>query len=106
MQPPCIQAGKTPLHVASINGRRDCAELLLGRKADVNLQDNVTRGEDWEVAAMVVGADACIVGVWCYGVLVLRCGFSGFGELCVRVCARSCVCACVCVFRGGVWLGL
>ena len=64
---------------------RDIAELLLDRKADVNLQDQVTRGEGWGVAAMVVGADACIVGVWCYGVLVLWCGFSDLGELCVCV---------------------
>ena len=58
-------------------GHRDLAELLLANKADVNIQDKVTRGEGWGGAAMVVGAGACIVGVWCYGGLVLWCGFSG-----------------------------
>ena len=85
MQPPCIQNGVTPLYEASINGHRDLAELLLANKAGVNLQDNVTRGEGWGVAPMVVGADACIVGVWCYGALVLWCGFSDLVELCVCV---------------------
>ena len=61
MQPPCIQNGKTPLTLASQGGHRDCAELLLGRKADVDHQNKVTRGEGWEVAPMVVGADACII---------------------------------------------
>ena len=63
MQPPCIQLGGTPLHVASWKGHLDYAELLLGRKADVNLQDKVTRGEGWRVAPMVLGADSCIVEV-------------------------------------------
>ena len=63
VQPPCIQRGRTPLHVASEEGQRDCIELLLGSKADVNLQNKVARGEGWEVARMVVGADADIVGV-------------------------------------------
>ncbi len=44
-----------------MEGHRDCADLLLGRKADPNLQNKVTRGEGWEVAPMVVGADACII---------------------------------------------
>ena len=47
---------------ASVNGHRDCADLLLGRRADVNHQNKVTRGEGWEVAPMVVAADACING--------------------------------------------
>ena len=59
--PPCIQDGETPLHSASGDGHRDLAELLLANKADPNLQNNVTRGEGWEVAPMVVGADACII---------------------------------------------
>ena len=61
MQPPCIQDGETPLMQASYCGHRDCAELLLSRKADPNLQEKVTRGEGWGVAPMVVGADACII---------------------------------------------
>ena len=44
-----------------MGGHRDCAELLLGRKAEIDHQDNVTRGEGWEVAPMVLGADACII---------------------------------------------
>ena len=61
MQPPCIQDGDTPLMWASEFGQRDCVELLLSHDADPNLQNNVTRGEGWEVAPMVVGADACII---------------------------------------------
>ena len=61
MQPPCIQNGDTPLALASVKGHLDCADLLLGRKANVNRQNWVTRGEGWEVAPMVVGADACII---------------------------------------------
>ena len=52
--PLCIQTGKTPLLLATLYGQRDCAELLLSRKADVNLQTNVTRGEGWEVTPVVV----------------------------------------------------
>ena len=80
MQPLCIQDGNSPLYAASVGGHRDCAELLLGRKADVNLQNKVTRGEGWEVAPMVVGADACIVGVWRYGVLVSWGRLSNLGD--------------------------
>ena len=61
MQPPCIQDDATPLLYASVEGHLDCAELLLANKAGVNLQDKVTRGEGWEVAPMLVGADACII---------------------------------------------
>ena len=61
MQPPCIQAGDTSLTAASYFGHRDCADLLLTRKAEIDHQDKVTRGEGWEVAPMVVEADACIV---------------------------------------------
>ena len=58
-KPPCTQNGSTPLAWASWNGHLDCAELLLGHKADVYHQDKVTRGEGWGVALMVVvGADA------------------------------------------------
>ena len=56
-----IQYGQTLLHQASIGGHRDCAELLLGRKAEIDLQDKVPRGEGWEVTPMVVGAGACII---------------------------------------------
>ena len=58
MQLPCIQRGGTPLVEACNRGQRDLVELLLANKADVNLQTNVTRGEGWGVAPMVVGADA------------------------------------------------
>ena len=59
--PPCIQDDNTPLYWASKKGHRDLAELLLGRKADVDVQNKVTRGEGWEVALTVVGADACVI---------------------------------------------
>ena len=58
-----LQGGETPLLLASQSGHRDCVELLLGAKADPNLQDAVTRAEGWGVAPMVVGANACVVGV-------------------------------------------
>ena len=32
--------GRTPLHLASLNGRRDVVELLLGRGAEVNRAEN------------------------------------------------------------------
>ena len=70
--PPHHQDGDTPLMRASYNGHRDCADLLLTRKAEVDQQDKVTRGEGWEVAPMVLGADACIIDVT---VVVLWCGF-------------------------------
>ena len=47
---PCIQNGWTLLMRASRGGHLDCAELLLSRKADPNLQNKVTRGEGWEVS--------------------------------------------------------
>ena len=62
VQPPCIQDGNTPLALASLKGHRDCADLLLSRKAAIEHQNKVTRGEGWGVAPMVVGADACING--------------------------------------------
>ena len=65
VQPPCIQIGWTPVTLACNNGHRDCAELLLTRKADPERQSQVTWGEVWEVVPIVVGADACII--WCYG---------------------------------------
>ena len=37
--------------------------LLLGHKANPNLADQVTRGEGWEVAPMMVGAGAYGFGV-------------------------------------------
>ena len=78
MQPPCIQEGETPLHVASgENGQVDCVELLLANKANPNRQDKVTRGEGWEVAPMVVGADACIIS--CCGCGAVVC-ISNLGE--------------------------
>ena len=55
-----------PLHTTSYAGHRDCAELLLGHKADLNHQIKVVLtklGASWEVAPVLVGADACIVGV-------------------------------------------
>ena len=61
MQPPCIQNGDTPLALASMKGHRDCAALLLGHFAKVGQQNEVTWGEGWEVAPVVVGADACII---------------------------------------------
>ena len=36
------------------------AKLLISYKADVDHQNDVTKSEGWEVAHMVVGADACI----------------------------------------------
>ena len=53
--------------LASEKGHRDCAQLLLGRKADIDQQNKVTRGEGWEVARTVVGADSCIAGMCFYG---------------------------------------
>ena len=50
-----------------MHGERDLAALLLAYKADPNLPNKVTRGEGWEVAPMVVEADACIAGVYDYG---------------------------------------
>ena len=41
--------------------------MLLSWNANINHQDKVTRGEGWEVAPMVVEADACIAGVYDYG---------------------------------------
>ena len=41
---PLHQDGYSPLNWASYKGHRDCAELLLGRKADVDHQNKVTRG--------------------------------------------------------------
>ena len=65
---PCIQwRGFTPLYLASQKGHRAFAELLIRHKADPNRPDKVTRGEGWEVAPMVVEADACIAGVYDYG---------------------------------------
>ena len=61
MQTPCIQDGDTPLSLASVKGHGDCADLLLSRKAEIDHQNKVTRGEGWEVVPMVVGADACII---------------------------------------------
>ena len=61
MQLARIQYGRTSLMLASEGGHRDCMELLLRHKADINHQDKVTRGEGWEVAPMVLGADACII---------------------------------------------
>ena len=59
--PRCIQSGNTPLYWASRLGHRDLAEVLLSRKADPNHQNEVTWDEGWEVAPVVVGADACII---------------------------------------------
>ena len=61
VQPPRIQRDYTPLHDASREGRLHLAKLLLANKADPNLQHIVTRGEGWEVAPMVLGADAYII---------------------------------------------
>ena len=50
--------------LASNGGHRDCTELLLSCKASPNQQDQVTRGEGWEVAHVVVGDGTyCCVGV-------------------------------------------
>ena len=54
---PPFQNDYMPLHAASKEGQRDCAELLLANKADPNLPNKVTRGEAWGVPPMVVGAD-------------------------------------------------
>ena len=43
--PHCIQDGYTPLLRASSGGHRDIAELLLQRKAAIDHQNKVTRGE-------------------------------------------------------------
>ena len=51
-----------PLTAASCKGHCDCAELLISRKANVNILTEVTR-EGKEEAAMVVRADPSVAGV-------------------------------------------
>ena len=75
---PCIQDRWTPLMRASFAGERECLELLLSWNANIDHQSKVTRDEGWGVAPMVVGADACIVGVYDYGAGVVVWIF-GFG---------------------------
>ena len=36
-----LQNGRTPLYVASVNGDKDVAQLLLDHGADVNIADSV-----------------------------------------------------------------
>ena len=58
-----------PLHVAAILGHKDVAELLLGRKADVNSVDEVSAdgcaGGGREEAGVGEGCCMLFLECWC-----------------------------------------
>ena len=78
----------TPLHIVSLSGRRDCVQLLLLRKADVNHQ-RMAGADAYIVCACV---RACVYVCVCVCVCVRVCVF-----VCACVCACMCICVCACV---------
>ena len=58
-----MQWAYTPLLLASSEGHHETVEVLLKHKADVNITDKVSQGEDYERAPVWLGGHGPCVGV-------------------------------------------